>query len=106
MRTFVTMLCGILFSAILFAQQEDTTSDLLPDVLVEGNRIETPFSESSRTINVITKEQIEAAPVVSVTELLRYVSGVDVRQRGVHGVQADISVRGGTFDQVLILING
>jgi iron complex outermembrane receptor protein len=31
---------------------------------------------------------------------------VDIRQRGVGGTQADISIRGGSFDQVLILLNG
>ena len=33
-------------------------------------------------------------------------AGVDVLQRGPHGVQADISLRGGSFDQVAILLNG
>lgn len=105
MRIFFTILCSIILSLTVQAQEMTTTSDL-PDVLVHENRIETPFSESSRTINIITKEQIAAVPVVSVAELLHYVSGIDIRQRGVHGVQADVSVRGGTFDQVLILING
>ena len=39
-------------------------------------------------------------------EALQNVAGLDIRQRGVHGIQADVSLRGGTFDQVLILING
>ena len=38
-------------------------------------------------------------------ELLLYVAGVDVRQRGANGVQADVSIRGGTFDQTLVLVN-
>jgi vitamin B12 transporter len=46
------------------------------------------------------------APVQSVQELLRHVMGVDVRERGPLGIQADISMRGGSIDQVMVLLNG
>src|SRR5690606_12287921 len=42
----------------------------------------------------------------SVNELLSYVAGVDLRQRGPFGTQSDVSIDGSTFDQVLVLING
>src|SRR5699024_8500086 len=42
----------------------------------------------------------------SVNELLAYVGGIDIRQRGPFGGQADISLDGGTFEQTLVLING
>lgn len=87
-------------------QNKDSISVDLSEIVVQENRMALPFSESSRNIAVITRAEIEAAPVISVAELLRYVSGVDIRQRGAHGVQADISIRGGTFDQTLVLING
>ncbi|HBX87582.1 MAG TPA: vitamin B12 receptor, partial [Marinilabiliaceae bacterium] len=32
--------------------------------------------------------------------------GVDIRERGPLGMQADVSMRGGSFDQVMILLNG
>ncbi len=86
--------------------QLDSSSYTLDQVVVKDNRIQIPFSEHSRTINIITRAQIELAPAQSIPELLQYVAGVDIRQRGVHGVQADVSIRGGTFDQTLILING
>jgi len=106
MKNTILLLLILLFSQYLHAQLSDTMAVQLPDVEIQGNRINLPFSETSRSVQVITKAELEAAPVVSVTELLRYVSGVDVRQRGVHGVQADVSIRGGTFDQTLILVNG
>lgn len=49
---------------------------------------------------------IRAMPVQSIGELLRTMVSVDVRQRGPFGVQADLGVRGGTFDQTMILLNG
>ncbi len=42
----------------------------------------------------------------TIDELLDYLAGVDIRQRGTGNVQADISIRGGSFDQVLVLLNG
>lgn len=86
--------------------QMDSLVYQLPDIVIKGNRLSIPFSEASRTIDIITAEQIKLMPVRSVNEVLQYVSGIDVRQRGPHGVQADISIRGGTFDQTLVLING
>lgn len=49
---------------------------------------------------------IRPMPVQSIGELLRTMVSVDVRQRGPFGVQADLGVRGGTFDQTMILLNG
>ncbi len=93
-------------TGIILSAQSDSLNVDLEEIIIQGNRLSLPFSESSRTINVITRAEIEAAPVASITELLRYVQGIDIRQRGAHGVQADISIRGGTFDQTLVLVNG
>lgn len=93
------------FSLPLYAQQ-DSMQVHLEDIVIAENRLELPFSALSRSITIITSKDIRLMPVISVAELLNYVSGVDVRQRGAHGVQADISIRGGTFDQSLVLLNG
>lgn len=77
----------------------------LDDVFVEG-KISQPFHQTNQSIEIITKEQIQNFPASSVEELLSYYSGIDIRQRGVHGVQADISIRGSSYEQVLVLVNG
>lgn len=64
------------------------------------------FSESGQSIKTITQEQIAEMPVQSMDALLESLAGIDVRQRGVGGTQADLSLRGGTSDQVLVLLNG
>ena len=89
-----------------FAQVDTIQTVELANVIIGENRLQTPFSESARSISIITKEEIEHAPVQSVNELLSYVVGVDIRQRGAAGVQGDVSLRGGTFEQTLVLING
>ena len=49
---------------------------------------------------------LASLPVQSVNDLLKYVAGVDVRQRGDLGAQTDISMRGGTSDQIAVFLNG
>jgi outer membrane cobalamin receptor len=60
----------------------------------------------TRTMTVITREQIALLPVESVADVLRLASSIDVRARGVRGVQSDFAVRGATFGQVLVLVDG
>jgi vitamin B12 transporter len=78
----------------------------LDEVEVSAQRAPVAFSQVARIVSVISRDEIEAAPVQSIQELLEYALSVDVRQRGAQGVQADISVRGGSIDQTLILLNG
>lgn len=86
--------------------QTDTTTQELGEVLIQENRIQLPFSKQSRNISLVSKRQIETTPARSLAEVLSFVPGVDVRQRGVTGVQSDISIRGGSFEQTLMLLNG
>src|SRR5690554_3608564 len=78
----------------------------LEEVEVTASRAPVLYSEVARVLSVIGAQEIEQMPAQSVQDLLEYVAGVDIRQRGAEGVQADISIRGGTFDQLLILLNG
>ena len=99
----------------LFGQEVDsyTTSYLdslmmenVETLIIQENRLSLPFSDNSRSIELITNRDIQQLNPTSINELLQIVAGVDVRQRGVNGVQADVSIRGGTFEQTLILLNG
>ncbi|MDO9341344.1 MAG: TonB-dependent receptor plug domain-containing protein, partial [Bacteroidales bacterium] len=78
----------------------------LDDVVVTAERTPVEAQQAARIVTIITKSEIERAPAQSLNDLLRYIAGVDIRQRGPLGAQADISIRGGTFDQTLILLNG
>lgn len=78
----------------------------LEEVEVTGSRVSLTVSQAARIVTVLDREAIAAAPVQSINDLLKYAAGVDVRQRGDMGVQTDISIRGGTFDQITILLNG
>jgi iron complex outermembrane receptor protein len=94
-----------LICSFLFANATNDTI-WIDEIKIESSKVPTVYSESSRIVNIITKEEIKHTSVRSVADLLEYAMNVDVRQRGFHGVQSDISIRGGSFDQTLILING
>jgi iron complex outermembrane receptor protein len=80
---------------------------LLPsDVTVTGSRLPDDGKNPRHTLIVVQRADIERSQARSVEEILRNVAGVDVRQRGAFGVQADISVRGGTFEQTAVMIDG
>lgn len=89
----------------------ETSTDSIPpteldEVVVTASRVDLPLNLAAKQVTIISRQEIERAPVRSIEDLLNYVAGVDILQRGPHGVQADISLRGGSFDQTAILLNG
>ena len=78
----------------------------LDEVVVTGSRAPLTQSEAAKIVSVITRDDIERAAAETINDVLKLATGVDVRQRGGFGVQTDISVRGGNFDQITILLNG
>jgi iron complex outermembrane receptor protein len=78
----------------------------LDDVGVTGSRAPLTQGQAARMVTVLSRDDIQAAPVQSVNDLLKMAVGVDVRQRGALGSQTDVSMRGGTQEQITILLNG
>lgn len=75
-------------------------------VTVTGTMAPLTTLQSARIVTVLNRTDIERAGVQSVNDLLKLASGVDVRQRGGFGIQTDISIDGGIFDQITLLLNG
>lgn len=103
MKKIVT---GISFCLLMNIAQGQTLVSSVDSVVITGNRIKEAYGKQNRNIEILDSRQIRALPVKSATELLSYVAGVDLKQRGPTGTQADVSIDGSTFDQVLVLING
>lgn len=108
MKTKLLLSSIMVFTAISlsFSQlQTDTVHVKLTgiDVIAERNKI---FSDMGRIVTVINKKDIQLLSINSIDELLESIPGIDIRNRGISGTQADISMRGGSFDQVLVLLNG
>ena len=77
----------------------------LPEVEVVSQQTEI-HSQAYRIVTQISSEAFAGLPATTITDLLKTLPGLDVRTRGANGAQADVSMRGGTFDQVMILLNG
>lgn len=73
---------------------------------VTASRIPISSDKATRMIQIITKEDLTASAAQSVSDLLKLVAGVDVRQRGGFGIQTDVGVNGSHVDQVTVMLNG
>ena len=116
------VVCSVLSVATLtYASAESVSTDpvvtdstamttaremMLEEVCVTGSRAPLTKSQAARMVTVLDRADIAQAPVQSINDLLKYAIGVDVRQRGPIGAQTDISIRGGTQDQIILLLNG
>ncbi len=103
MKTLFYCLLGLGISSRLCAQQKEISLD---PVSVSGTISPEAVSKSGRNIVVISAREIEKMPASSLDEVLRYLPGVEVQSRGPLGAQGDISLRGATFQQVLIILDG
>jgi vitamin B12 transporter len=107
MKKYLSLLLLCLcFNALAQQEQDSIATKQLKEVIVSSTRIDFPLSENARSIQVITRENIRQAGVTTIADLLQQVAGVDIRRRGIAGMQADLYIRGGSFDQTLLLIDG
>ncbi len=103
MKRQIILLGAIFCIANLNAQNTERN---IEEVSIYGKFRQTPYKSANENVTVLSKKDIENSPAKSIEEILQQVSGMDIRRRGANGVQADISIQGGNFEQVLILING
>ncbi len=105
-KYFPLLLLGLCLSTKAQQNQDSIATKQLQEVVVRSTRIDLPVSENARSLQIITKETIQRAGVTTVADLLQQVAGIDIRRRGIAGMQADLYIRGGSFDQTLLLIDG
>lgn len=96
------LLSGLFFGATVFAQ----TSIELNPVTITAAKTPQKATETGRNISVLEGKLFNQLPLHSLDELLKYIPGVEVQSRGPMGSQSDIVLRGGTFQQVLVLLDG
>ena len=78
----------------------------LDEVSVTGARAPITDAQGAVMVKVLSREEILKSEVSTLNDVLKLVANVDVRQRGGFGLQTDISINGGTFDQIAVLLNG
>ena len=94
------------FSSYNVLAQQVSEAQKLDSITITSTAIELPFKKNSRTITIISSDVIKQSPATNLAELLQQEAGIDIRRQGVNGMQADLYIRGGSFDQTLLLIDG
>ncbi|MFD0834577.1 TonB-dependent receptor plug domain-containing protein [Mariniflexile aquimaris] len=102
----IILFAVLVFSLAVNAQNKLQDTTALSEVIISSTRINLPFPENSRTISIISAVEIKNSAATNLVELLQQEAGVDIRRRGTAGMQADLYIRGGSFDQTLVLIDG
>jgi vitamin B12 transporter len=74
-------------------------------MVVLGSPVPVPLADSPSSIVVLPVES-QILTLDSAQDLLRQDSSVYLEERGAGGGQADIVLRGGSFEQTLVLLNG
>ena len=104
MKYKISILLLFIFQGIF---SQDLSSDQkLDEVVVSTQKVNLPFSKDFRSITIIGSKEIQNSTANNVSDLLQQTVGIDVRRRGAGGVQGDLYIRGGGFDQTLLLIDG
>ncbi len=97
---------GVLWLLVNVALAQDSTPERKDSIIVTGTYDPLPLKESDRAVTVYTLEDNKRLLFGSVVDVLRLDPSIDLQQRAPDGVQADLSIRGGTFAQTLVLLNG
>jgi iron complex outermembrane receptor protein len=93
-----------LLNAFILNAQTDTLK--IDEINISAYRTKVTFANAPRMIDIISFKDISDAPVISINDALKSIMNVDVRERGAYGIQSDLNIRGGSFEQNVVLING
>ena len=96
----------LIFLAILFAPSYGQAQTALDTIEVSTARQLTPLRSALRTIGLLRDTRLQSTGARTVSEALEQIPSLDLRHRGPLDIQVDPGIRGGTFDQTLVLVNG
>ena len=99
------MLASCAQQAAAQAAQPAAAPHISETMVVLGSAVAVPLAESSASVVVLPVED-KTLTMASPQELLRQDSSVFLEERGAGGGQADLVLRGGSFEQALVLLNG
>ncbi len=103
-KSFVVVIILLFFTSNLFSKDEQIKIN--ESLVVTASRIPYELNDTGRYIVIISRKDIDKSPANSITDLLKYVGGIDLRRRGISDIQADVSLRGAGFKEILIMIDG
>ncbi|HUI45804.1 MAG TPA: TonB-dependent receptor [Nitrospirota bacterium] len=78
----------------------------LNEVVVTATKTEQELEDITQSVTVITADEIRKSDATTAAEIIERTTGVEVNDYGPIGSIVDISIRGSTYQQVLVLLDG
>ena len=106
-KNIITLLI-LINSLNIISQENDFKSNVnfLDPVTIYGNMLNTDNIKTGKNITVIKAQEIENYNFNSIDDLLKIIPSIELQSRGGFGSQSDIVLRGSTFNQTLVLLDG
>lgn len=98
---FFAIFLNILILKNVYAESKET---ILPPIIITPSRI--PQATTLQSVSFIQNCEFDKVIGSSINDIVKEMPSIDFRQRGFDGVQADLSIRGATFEESSVLING
>ncbi len=100
--TFILIICNTVF----YGNAQNCDTIVLKEIEIKSSRISITDDQNLRSLQILDNETVKSAATNDIGGILKENTLADIRQRSFSGVQSDISIRGGSFDQNLVLLNG
>lgn len=105
-RLLLPLAISVAGLSVSTTQAQEVGAHELDSQVVSGRLYANPVSAAAFNVTVLEQADLQKLPVNNVVDALEYVAGIDVRKRGISGVQADVGIRGSTYEQTLVLLDG
>ena len=99
-------LCLIAILALFALPAYPDDSRQLEKIIVTPSRITSSADKSGRSVTTLDQETMQMSAYDAVQDMLGSLGGIDIRRRGPEGVQSDVNIRGATFEQNTVMIDG
>jgi len=106
MRIFIISAVLIILFVLPVLSEEPQGPYKLKPIIVTPSRFGATLDENSRSIIVMDRGALRYSAYDAIPDIIGDVGGTDIRRRGPEGVQADVSIRGTTFEQNTVLLDG
>lgn len=101
-RAVIAAIICVLVPAAAFSEETES----LGTIIVTPSRIEGYASSRARSVRTMDAAELFGYGQGAIADAIGSIGGTDIRRRGPEGVQADICIRGSTFEQNTVLIDG
>ncbi|MFH0763563.1 MAG: TonB-dependent receptor [Candidatus Omnitrophota bacterium] len=101
-RVFIILLLSALFDPASYCEEARE----LEKIVVTPSRLIYDSAKTGRSIDILDNAMIALSSYNAIPDIMGDIGGIDIRRRGPEGVQSDVNIRGATFEENTVLIDG